>query len=344
MSGLDIAAFRASMVEEFNAQHLAANQRVAQEFQVQREQIEQLQLAAQGRQPGHHAAQAPQLPSLKIPPPRGYSGNPSESLDDWIGAMQQQATFYHPQLEGARGMTFISTFLHASALDWYRDLHPQPADWPALQVALRKRFQPINSEEIARARLHTLTQGNMPISEFLSAFRKLMQKLPNMHESDRLFHFFRALKPSITAQIQMHGVTALDVAADMAVRIGSSHHAASHHSASAGGGGHHYGAQAMDLNHMDADSRATSSHSSSTLDTFDEEMLHAIRAHGTSKNHAKRTGVKFISHLTPAQTIEYRAAGKCFGCGSKEHMSPKCPRRVVDEKSGVVSWPNPRSN
>jgi hypothetical protein len=39
------------------------------------------------------------------------------------------------------------------------------------------------------------------------------------------------------------------------------------------------------------------------------------------------------------QVQEYMDAGKCFGCGSTDHQSRKCPKRK-EGANGRVSWSN----
>ena len=36
-----------------------------------------------------------------------------------------------------------------------------------------------------------------------------------------------------------------------------------------------------------------------------------------------------VTGLTPGQVKEHMDNGKCFGCGSKEHMSRSCPKKKV---------------
>ena len=45
-----------------------------------------------------------------------------------------------------------------------------------------------------------------------------------------------------------------------------------------------------------------------------------------------------VPHLTPDQVKEHMAAGKCFGCGSKEHSARGCPKRKMI--NGKPSWSN----
>ena len=67
--------------------------------------------------------------------------------------------------------------------------------------------------------------------------------------------------------------------------------------------------------------------------------------HGKHNAHGSRAGaggfraLPIIPHLTPDQVTEYMAAGKCFGCGAKDHSSRGCPKRKVGA-DGRVSWSN----
>lgn len=58
-----------------------------------------------------------------------------------------------------------------------------------------------------------------------------------------------------------------------------------------------------------------------------------------SRNRMMGRGMPRIPHLTPLQVSEYMDAGKCFGCGSKEHRSRNCPKRRIGI-DGKVTWLN----
>lgn len=285
----------------------------------------------------------------KFAPPKHYGGR-AEGLDDWIGDIQQQVNWYHA-MPAAEMMQFIASHLTGDAREWFAQLSPAPTTWADLQAQLRRRFQPITTAETSRQRLYSLVQGKASVSDFLSSFRRLLVHLPDMHPDDQLFQFMRALNSNISSQIRVHDVKTLAAAADMAVRISavSSWASSSHPSSSGGYSSSSSAPVAMDLSNVEGLERETnsggnrsacSSSSSHSSSPDDAEALHAMREQRSSRS-ARRDGAPtYVAHLTPEQVAEYRAAGKCFGCGSTNHQSRQCPKRKVDASTGRVSWSN----
>src|SRR6202044_2928915 len=106
------------------------------------------------------SAYAPRIERPRLPAPATYEGQAS-ALDEWGVEMEQQYDWYgtHDEKERLRTAT---AFLRGAARDWWT--HFPPADraaigtWSALLAALRRRFQPVTTAAMARARLDTLAQ------------------------------------------------------------------------------------------------------------------------------------------------------------------------------------------
>ena len=64
---------------------------------------------------------------------------------------------------------------------------------------------------------------------------------------------------------------------------------------------------------------------------------------GGSNRHVRFAGgqsrLPIMPHLTPVQVKEYMDAGKCFGCGAKDHTSRGCPNRKKGP-DGRITWSN----
>jgi hypothetical protein len=296
-------------------------------------------------QPPGAVAGPPRASAPRIPPPPPFDGRAAK-LDSWLLDLEGQYDFYAMGQDAER-LRLATGFLAGAARDWWvhTDAAARPTSWANFVASLRKEFQPVTSAETARAKILALSQGKASVNEYIAAFRRLLIAVPDMAESDRLFQFTRGLRPQIAMQLRMQGVATVDAAITAATRIGSAGELAG---LSAFG---HLGGAPMELDSIEewsqtSDASDTSSHSSrvSKLEENMQEMLAYMREQRTggsssssrgglaprggssSANHRLR-GLPRIPHLSPNEVKEYMDAGKCFGCGSKEHQSRQCPKR-----------------
>ena len=344
----DLAALQQQMQQQLHAAAAAAAQAAAQ--------------PAPHPAAAHVAAPAaaPRIdrPRLAAPPP--YDGR-AATLDDWLSTLARQFAWYGASMQADdERIRFATSHLQGPAWEWWDTQGAgRPTTWTGVQDALRRRFQPVNSAELTRAKLLALTQGKASVHEYVDSFRRLLVRVPSMSEDDRLFQFLRGLRPSIATQLRVQGVVKLDAAIELAVRVGSLQDlgmgAAATSSASASSAAH----SPMELDAMlegveGLEKETGTAGASSSADgpvTHAElrQLLNAMRderaggAGATNANNRARfgqgRGPPRIAHLTPDQVREYMDAGKCFGCGSKDHQSRQCHRRKVTP-DGKVSWPS----
>jgi len=339
------------------------------------QQMQQMQLQLQQQQLAAHAAAAAMQPAAHAPRPAGpriaapspYGGS-ATTLDDWLSRMRQQYAWYGDALStDVERMRFAAAYLSGTALDWWEHLGAaRPVTWDAMQVDLRKRFQPVTTAEAARRALRTLTQGKQSVHAYVASFRRLLVAVPGMAEEDRLFAFKEGLHPSISMQLNAQGVETLDAAVAMASRIGGARDVAASVASSSSSAAAH---APMDLDALqidgieglerdtdgadesaDADAPITRRELQQQLQRQHQQMLNAMREQRSSssapasKGSARSgrfqpRGPPRIPHLSEEQVKEYMAAGKCFGCGSTEHSARACPKRKVGA-DGRPSWSN----
>ena len=330
------------------------NTHLMQQLQAMQTQMAQMVQAQQASSPQQaHQPMGHGKPRLPVPP--SYRGKAAESLDDWLGDMQQQITWYSTMSE-TEAVQFASMYLQGDARTWREQLTVAPATWAALQAGLRQRFQPITTAEVARGRIYSITQGKSTVNEYVSAFRRQLAHVPDMGEADRLFNFLRGLKEKVAIALRTANVQTIDAAVDLAVRVGSfGEHASASSGASASSPSH----APMDLSNvegLDAETDADADTEDAPVTRKElREYLNAMRDHRANRvatgargregqqpsrgSFRGRQGPPRIPHLSEDQVREFMDAGKCFGCGSKDHNSRGCPKRKVDDKTGRVSWP-----
>lgn len=340
----------------------AAFQNQMQQQMMQWQQAIQQQLAA--------AAVAPNAPAggggagrPKLPSPPQYDGA-SAKLDDWSNDLRQQFEWYAMSTDVAR-LQFAVAFLKGAARDWWTNLDAgtRPLTWADFEAALRRRFQPVTAAETARSKLLAIAQGKAHVNEYIEVFRRLLAYVPDMSASDRLFQFLRGLRPDIAKHIRMQGIQALDAAVEAAARIGSLGEIGASSSSASASSSSSSAAAPMDLSAMlssagdgieGLEQAASTDQAANAVVTRAEltQLLNAMRefrkgpsgASGGGQSNRDRfprrdRGPPRIAHLTPDQVQEYMTAGKCFGCGLKDHMSRACPKRKVGA-DGRVSWSN----
>ena len=287
-----------------------------------------------GRTPSHSS-----MP--KLPPPPSFSGTAAE-LDSWLADLQQQFDWYGMQSEADR-LRFAAAFLRGAARDWWAtmDAATRPRNWSDFGASLRRRFQPVDSATTARAKLLSLTQGKAAVQEYIAAFRSLLPRVPDMSEADRLFQFLRGLRPAIATTLKVHGVGTLDAAVEMAGRIGGLQEHGAVNSALAAASTSSNATAPMELDALlngveglEQETDTPAAEGSTAVTRADlQQLLNAMRFHRASvasKKAAQSSGPRplpTVAHLTPAQVQEYMDAGKCFHCGSTDHMGRGCKNR-----------------
>ena len=286
------------------------------------------------------------LPKLATPP--SYDGR-AEKLEQWSAIMRQQFAYYG--LSDAQQVQFAGGCLQGSALHWWQSVLTQaaaPTTWSAMDAALRSRFQPVTSAEIAMGELFVITQGKQSVHAYIDRFRSLLARVPSMDEVTRTQLFIKGLKPELARLIRMYGIAGLSAVMDAAARMGSADAAVAAIQTPT--------SSSLHAMHHDTDADTTDGAGPATRPDAPvtraelQQLLNAMREErkqqgaGTSSSEGKpsrRTGrgLPRIPHLSPNQVQEYMDSGKCFGCGATEHRSRECPRRQVGE-GGRVSWGN----
>ena len=305
------------------------------------------------------ASAAPRMERPRLPPPPTYSGG-AAALDDWFSAMEQQINWYGAGMpDDAARLVWIAAFLQGPALDWWKTLPTKPSTVAEFATTLRARFQPVNSAETARGKLLSLVQGRGGVQAYVDAFRRLLVRVPDMAESDRLFQFLRGLNPAVATQLRVQGVTSMDKAVELAVRVGSLIEQGTSVAPPrpAAAAGVHTSMELDSIEGLEGETgegtQPASGGEAPITQAQLRELLNAMRESrraaapsgkgtgaaggrgGTNSN--RKRGLPVVPHLSPDQVGEYMAAGKCFGCGSTDHQSRACPKRQEDA-NGKVRW------
>ena len=330
----------------------AAFQQMQQQMQQQAQMVQQLQQALLAQQPAHAPAApaAPRVERPRLPPAPAYDGRSAAALDGWLRELQQQFSWYAMN-DDASQIRFAGALLKGTALDWWASLPDAPAAGAAADTAkpttfatfverLRGRFQPINSAQTARVHLDGLRQGaKQSVQDYISAFRTLLVRVPDMSEGDRVHRFLQGLRPSIATQLRVNGVSTLDASIAMAARVGSiveqgalpSSFGPSPAAAAAAS------SSDMDLSNiegLDASTLDDASGSPSNLQAQFQQLLNALRTDRSpnrsyapqpkGRDVASAIGKRF--KLTPEQVREHFDKNQCFNCDGIGYSSRSCSK------------------
>ena len=329
-------------------------QQAMQQLHAQIQSLQQVQPSPGAPQPSNGSSSfQPRVERPRLPPPAFFDGKAS-ALDEWVVELGQQFDWYASTESDKLRMAVA--FLRGAARDWWTQLpvadKAMVTAWDALVAALRRRFQPVTTAELARNQLSKLAQGKSSVHDYVSAYRRLIIALPNMEEGDKLFAFTRGLRTSIGTQLRIHGVRTVEAAIEMAVRVGTvGEFAAAANNSSA--------AAAFDPMELDAieglesDSTATSSTStaSSSADgpvtraefqqmlaaMSDSRRSNASKQDRTGRRSEQKEGAgaglpRFkVNGLSPQEIREHLDADKCFYCHKVGHQSRECNKKKKDE-------------
>ena len=144
------------------------------------------------------------LPSkVKISPPSNFTGNSNETnVDSWLFEMEQylDTTGVPDHLR----INVVRNYLKQGALQWWfsqSKLPTCPTTWEQFTIALKLRFQPIESARVARSQLRVITQAKSSVTEYASKFQSLLNRIPDMAEADQIEYFINGLRSQIQRDV-----------------------------------------------------------------------------------------------------------------------------------------------
>lgn len=280
--------------------------------------------------------------SARAPAVAPYDG--SKGLDEFLLVLRNMDRWYGYVQDRDR-IRFLCLNLAGPALSYLET----PAGiaalaldaWAPLEAALRARFQPVTTEEVARAEIFSIVQGPKGVHEYTSQFNHRLAFLPDQDDATTLHHYLRGLKAPIREQLRISGVHDLVAAQTMAVRIGNP-------MPFAGSAGT---AVPMDLGAIDASSPTDQP---GLIAAVTEAVLAAMRT-GSVRNHGSGGGsskwggrgtsgggprpAMIPDGLSAEERQKYYAEGRCFLCGKTGHNKPQCPTRSSSSSSSSSAAP-----
>jgi hypothetical protein len=316
------------------------------QLQQQAQQLQQHQQAAAAAAAAAAVAPSPAARRVKIPAASNYAGSPS-MLDGWLREMRQQFDWYQISADTEQ-VSMAAAQLRSTALDWWcaqlstAEQASLKTSFVQFEMALRSRFQPVNSAQTARLALDSLRQGSkQSVHDYTSAFRRLLVSVPDMSEADKVHRFVQGLRGAAQTQLIVHGADTLDKAIAMAARVGSLAQYAASSAAVAGSTPMELAAMLRPGDSGDADASDDDANAPVTRGEWKQLLAAMQQRHSSPSQGAKRApfgrgsrGAPRVSGLTAAQVRERLDSGLCFVCGEAGHRKYDCPQNKSKEKSG----------
>lgn len=296
-------------------------QSLAAEVQQLRAQLVQQQQQQHSVAP-HAAVSIPRPLPLKLGKPPRFGGKTSEA-HSWIRTMRTFLHLHQNPLDSDTCVIWASTFLEASAAQWYQALVAQAQEdpsagftcWQEFEQAFKNQFEERFPADRARDRLANIKQRTS-VAAYVSEFTSLLVHLPFREEGDNIHSFVRGLKPHLAEKVAMAIPSTLQEAINLALKAdGAAMHVARMLRTTPPSNVRYEGPTPMDLGNI----------------TMEEEVSeNADLATTTIHRYPPATPVTStapLKPLTPEERQRLIRENKCFRCRQPGHIARECPMR-----------------
>ncbi len=199
----------------------------------------------------------------------------------------------------------------------------------ALYAALRKRFQPINSEESTRYELAALKQGpKQSVNDYSTRFLHLISLLPTESEASRVFQFRHGLHSAIDDKIRQTAEqpTTLEKTIALAARLeGRAHAPAGEQLANVETPPPD--TNSLILARLSAMEQALAARPAGGAD--ERKKWDSRKNRGANKTGSFQAAWMQVPGMTKELADKRYAANQCLHCGSSEHTRRDCKDRTA---------------
>jgi hypothetical protein len=212
--------------------------------------------------------------------PTPYNGMPNKLLL-WIAQEETHmplSRITHPE----HCLLVATQFLNSDVMTWYQ-CTSDIVNWEQLKQAMTVYYKPHNEQVNARDGLKNLRQKRS-VAEYANDFNKLVLKLPDMTEDEKIYSFISGLQTEVKLQVELHRPNDLQAAKEIADRADTIIFQAN---------------------------RFSRGRCGPSLET----------ASGNWPNHGDEAMKIGAARLTDSEREKYMKEGKCFRCGQKGHRA-----------------------
>jgi hypothetical protein len=140
----------------------------------------------------------------KIPSPVPFIGVTGPAVEEFINSVDRQFDYYVTSFakEDTR-LRYVVNYLQGKAASWYSSSKMELASittWAEFKTALRARFQPIGSADIARESLDR-SQQTGSVASYTEHFYRCMTYIKDMSDAHQVHQYRRGLKKEIRQEV-----------------------------------------------------------------------------------------------------------------------------------------------
>ncbi|CAL8463868.1 g3403 [Coccomyxa elongata] len=163
---------------------------------------------------------------LKLKWTEDYQGEGGETLENWVFHIEERMA-YCSVLDDLPKIRYAALHFKGRALLWWRNLkerarllgEPEPITWAAFKQALRREFQPVSLERLARAKLDAARQ-TATVAGFVDELRRLKWDIPGLSDSELRYRFEKGLSsPAIADAVTARPDLPIEDAFRLAITI-----------------------------------------------------------------------------------------------------------------------------
>lgn len=282
--------------------------------------------------------------------PDKFRGRPNENVLQWLFTVNVWFNSQEGVISDERKVYLASGYFGENAASWFRsvhytDLHTAPEhritnDWGRFQQAFSQQFTNADYVKIARDKLARLRQIDS-VSKYNYAFNQTMFEIPDMNPAEALHAYTRGLKNKIRIEVELRQPQSIYEAQRLAITVDNIFHRDtdrhSNRTYNDTRDARSDGPTPMEINNFNRGTNRTDQRDGNRNTTRDGNR---------SANPRSTGGNPFAKHrgqpLTPELRESLRAAGHCFYCRERGHISINCPnkRRPHPAPSKRVSFAN----
>jgi hypothetical protein len=319
------------LMNSFNTQQTDM-QRLQQVINNQEQQLQQQQVAINNNNNNNNNAGR-----LKPAKPNTFHGGMHSNANLWLAELGTY--FVALGVNNNDRTVFALAQLRDSALLWASSLaelqQPQNVTFDRFRQLFLTRFNPITGATQARAELRMLKQTGS-VSQYISTFQSIMQRINDMNEADRVDSFIQGLRPSLQLECikanannvndLMNLVQRLDTVYRMTYSKQQTYQSHSLPSSSSSS----YQSSSSDHMQIDLlDHSSTTSISSNEKNTYDN----------SNENNDDEPSLSYMSrnrnnnNKWSAEKEKLFRERKCFICKRTGHIASNCDRRNTTSSS-----------
>jgi Retrotransposon gag protein len=302
--------------------------------------------AMASQQPPSISSLEPTKDRAKLNAPQPFDGRVTNNVLTWLISVESYLLGCNTPRD--RWPLVASTYLTASALDWYHSyvLSTNGAlVWESFKAALIARFRPLDSNRLGRAQLmelkmHSSDRGK-GILQYVNRFLQLVNQVSDITESEKFTYFNQGLTPELKKLlIPLTHINNINDAISMVVRYEMLDPEQSNNSGAWNRNGgtarryFHSNNQAPTSTVWSGQGKLASSSTSSvapmelgSLNITSSEIGTEESETDAEQLHAMRT-----ERLSPEQVKEHMRQGLCFNCHKQGHRSRQCPLKGAARK------------